>query len=709
MADYGLYSALQNMYSGPTEASKQDAEFAKLQQIQTHFETDRKKKEEASIKMMAYDEQVEKFANTLLAPDRNKIFQKSRMMKSSVRELIKANGGDMGKFFENGGHEILSKYKSSVVQSEESSQYLENKQNMSMILKSMNEGKSHLISPKDKASFDAYFANKGGRVSYSGVMNDIKMPDANKYEYGQQIPVEDILNENRTAILANYALYYKDTKKDPAVTGILPNDQELLSFTAANYGTQTGSNYQKKISENAATINENQELRTQDMYPIDKEKAVIANKQAEANLTSTELQNLETEQKLLNAQSGGGTGGQGGGATGGQNAQGGFTDALGLSQGETTEEYSLFTDAGSAFNQYNTDPNILVGNAFGAMNNLVKGNTFFDAITDGVWKDKGAKGYGYGLLRSGSALQNTYKPTAALNLFKNPVDSNIFKSYAAGLHGASYDVKSGTIKGFMLKKGMKGVYAADGSSLENGHNSGNIEAWHNETTGEYKVEGTIAAAVTQNGKNGKAIIMNENDKLSGDAYNKKDKAAMSFFTVMKNKNGQRIYVEVDPNDVRNIQNLQKPMEYTKARNQRNIKDIRANDVTAVSNMNKQNLQTDYNTLKNRAQFKADLVTLGNGGSYGDPMILYSFYATIKNESGGNANYANLADTQGKNLFNTMNRASPNLVAEYANGNVSTEVMFQKMLTSNNISQEEKALINKWKSNFVTLKHNFKIK
>lgn len=703
MADYGLLSALNNMYSGPSQASKNDAEFAKLQQIQSHFEKEKQKKEADAIKMQVYDEQVSKFADNLLAPDRNRIFERSRMLKSSVREVIKANGGDMGKFYENGGHDVLSNYKNSIIQSEESSMYLENKQNMTMILKAMNEGKSHLISPKDKASFDAYFANKGGTVSYSGVMNEIKMPDANKYEYGQQIPLEDILNENKTAILANYSLYYKDTSKDPTKTGKLPSDQELMAFTAANYGTQTGSNYQKKISENQAVTQENQELRTQDMYPIEKEKAVIANKQAVASLESTELQNQKTEMEILNMENGIGSG-VGTGESGGSGSGGGAAESSPF--GKDEEQYSLFTDAGSAFNEFNSDPNITVGNVFSAMNNTVKGNAFFEQITDGVWKDSGAKTHDFGFFGNrGLPFSNVYKPSAALNLFTNDAQSKKFNQYAVvDLHGAKYDPTTNKVTNFMLKKGMKGVYNWDGKNLENGHTSGNMET----TDGEYTIKGTIAAATT-NGPNGKAIVMNQNGKLSPDAYNKNDKARMSFFTVMESKFGRRIYVEVNPNDLSNVQALQKPFDYTDAKKQRSMKDIKNNATIDAGKISKQNVQDDYIKLKNRPQFKADLVQLGNNGSYGDPMILYSFYTTIKSASGGNASFEQIADSQGRNLFNTMNKASDNLVGEYANGKISTEMMFRKMLNSPNLNGQEKTLVNQWKSNFLVLKNNMKIK
>ena len=135
MSDFGLTLALQNMYSGPSQQEKNRNEFANLQQMQSYFENQKKKKEEAALKMQLYDENVAKFADTLLASDRNKIFQKSRVLRSTVREMIKENGGDLQSFFANGGHEVLANYKNSIIQSEESSQYLENKQNMTMIMK----------------------------------------------------------------------------------------------------------------------------------------------------------------------------------------------------------------------------------------------------------------------------------------------------------------------------------------------------------------------------------------------------------------------------------------------------------------------------------------------------------------------------------------------------------------------------------------------
>ena len=116
MRDYGL-NFLTQMYSGPSEAEKRNQEFARLQQIQTFYDNERKKKEEAALKMQLYDENVAKFADQLLAPDRNRIYQKSRILKSSIREMIKENGGDMQAFLANGGHDVMANYKSSIIQS----------------------------------------------------------------------------------------------------------------------------------------------------------------------------------------------------------------------------------------------------------------------------------------------------------------------------------------------------------------------------------------------------------------------------------------------------------------------------------------------------------------------------------------------------------------------------------------------------------------
>ena len=110
MSDFGLTLALQNMYSGPSQQEKNRNEFANLQQMQSYFENQKKKKEEAALKMQLYDENVAKFADTLLASDRNKIFQKSRVLRSTFREMIKEIGGDLQSFFANGGHEVLANY-----------------------------------------------------------------------------------------------------------------------------------------------------------------------------------------------------------------------------------------------------------------------------------------------------------------------------------------------------------------------------------------------------------------------------------------------------------------------------------------------------------------------------------------------------------------------------------------------------------------------
>ena len=85
-------------------------------------------------------------------------------------------------------------------------------------------------------SLKAYEQNKGGKITYNGVMSDIEMPDPNNYDIGKDIPLRDILGhkQNYLRILGNYKMQHPDDEN--------PDEFELLAFMDAQGYGQKGSN-----------------------------------------------------------------------------------------------------------------------------------------------------------------------------------------------------------------------------------------------------------------------------------------------------------------------------------------------------------------------------------------------------------------------------------------------------------------------------------
>lgn len=718
MEGFGLVQALNNMYNGPTQAEQNNTEFARLQQMQSFYENQKNQKEQAALKMQMYDESVNKFADQLLAPDRNRVFQRAKVLKASVREMIKANGGNMKEFFANGGHEVMGNYKTSLVGSAESSQFLQNKQNIGFILKAMNEGKSHLISPVDQANFDDYMKNGKGRITYSGIMNEIKMPDASKYAYGQVIPTEDILNENRAVITNNYAIYNRGTSLDPAETGQLPSEKDLLAFTAAMYGSQTGSNSQERIARNNERLQWNQEFRAQQNQPYEVASRILSNEQAALNLDrgkvqlyGDELGNMLTELEIENKQfsydqaalSASGNGGSGS-STGTKS----MTDIYGLPTGETTDEYSTFTDLGSSIMDYNATP----GNAWSAAERMIKGNDFFNTILDGKWKGKAAAQMNYGGTNAFDldiGRTGDYSPTAAYNLFKTNTEKNKFVTYAAAGVGAKFE--NGMIKGFAPKKGMKGVYSADGTSIEFGHStlmdSSEFADYYN---GDYKVVGTIMASTVNSAKNGKQIIMNKDNKLAKDGYNLQDKAKMSTFAVIE-RNKNRFYIEVDPENADNRQALQKVFDVTKATNQLNMTRGKQNMQKSVNDSSKKEFETIRAQIRRNPNFQATANLLSGDGTFGDVSLIDSFYMTMKSNI-PNMSYDQIINTQSNGIMTLINEANRSLPSETGGnllGKLKTKTIspdtFFRILSKSGSSPQDKVLVQEWYDRYRNLKYN----
>jgi hypothetical protein len=176
-----------------------------------------------------YEEIAAKAAD-MLGPDRKKIQAKSLVLQQSIRAKIEEYGSRKA-FFENGGVALLSKYKSDVLNSEETLSYMDNKKNSESLLKLQESGKGSLIAARDLQSLIDYNNGVGnGKITYSGLKSEVKIP-VDSFNYQEEVPAGNILAGNKMAIYNNWLLDNPDKKH---LTG-QPLEEQLMVYTMNNY------------------------------------------------------------------------------------------------------------------------------------------------------------------------------------------------------------------------------------------------------------------------------------------------------------------------------------------------------------------------------------------------------------------------------------------------------------------------------------------
>ena len=239
--DWGIGISLQGLYGKSNYIERNRNEMAAMDSMDAMKMRKDAMNEQAQLKEQAYMEEISKFADTLLGPDRDKINEKAKFLQARMKEKISYYGGDMQKFFADGGHKFIGDYKRSLLSSPEATQFMENKKNMTMLLEMMSKKQGHLINARDYQSLVDYQNNGGGVVSFTGMYNEIQLPDLEAYDYGTEIPAQDILDQNYVAIYGNYII------DNPDKADLDPQDlkHDLLAYTQMNYGGK-GKNWQRQ-------------------------------------------------------------------------------------------------------------------------------------------------------------------------------------------------------------------------------------------------------------------------------------------------------------------------------------------------------------------------------------------------------------------------------------------------------------------------------
>jgi hypothetical protein len=529
MSDWGVGQGLSALYGTQNKLAREDASMQKMVVFDGVMKQKKADQELAQLKEQQYNEQISKFADNLLAPDRNRINNKAKLLSQRVREEIANQGGDMTKFFANGGHTIMSDYKNKIINSEEANAYLENKKNTEFILKVQEAGKGHLLSPIDLDNFRKYGETGEGRITYSGMFNEIEMPPSENYDYGQKIPARDILMSNYAKIYGNYKMMYPDSGE--------PSREALEAFTDQMYQGR-GSEWQRQMT-------------------IEKE----ANRHKEM-LAQQKVDMVEAMAKLGGINSKGKSGSKTYDADGNEIAGGdgvvdpyekGYVDLI---TGQISDAYSEMPSqfsvddllsgkvTSSTLNQLSED--IPLGELAGTFHNVSEKGWFgglFDAgASQGV---KGELSNDFD-----AAFQSDYAPVGARRVFKGVKDNVADSFFNIKDKTKSIATNNGKYVGY---RPSDKSFMADGSRTISGGRQVDYEAYAER---KFEVKDIVSVHVGKDQDGNQMIAMHEvdNGKPSKKSVeNLKKQFANSTLNsqmaiVLESENGDRFYELIDPKD-----------------------------------------------------------------------------------------------------------------------------------------------------------------
>lgn len=254
------------------ESAQRDmATYEKLVNMKKQSEAE---EQQAALIEQQYYERLRKEAEQMLAGDRKAINEKSKSIQSQIRSQIRAFGGSRAKFMANGGMALIGDYTNNVLDSDEVQTYKQNKINLEKILDIKEKKMGHLLTENDKQSLKDYETNGSGTITYAGLMNEIVIPDANKFEFGTYTIPSDILRngDNFIRILANYQLENPDY--DPGSESQDKVWKRMLAYTAQKGWSQRGTHESKYTTTTTGRSTGTKKSGTDTEYYSDQEKTI---------------------------------------------------------------------------------------------------------------------------------------------------------------------------------------------------------------------------------------------------------------------------------------------------------------------------------------------------------------------------------------------------------------------------------------------------
>lgn len=447
-----------------------------LEQLSNINDKKRKEEQEAQAQAAAIQDQIRKETSQLLGHDKKAIQERARQTYNLVRTQLAANGGNYSSFMNNGGRAMLETYKNAVLNSNEMADYNDNQKNMATILEMQKSGKGHLINNIDRQSMLDYQRNRGGRISYTGTLSEIEMPDLKNYDWGTDIPAIHILKhgKNKLAIMNNYMLNHPDLPQPPS-------DDALIQYVKQNYYGR-GSNFEKAHAERRMDQAERQLDQADDRLAWEKESffhqlqyqydtANVGGGSGSGGGSKSELEKLEEESAISNVVT----------ALGTVNGAEGVPLSKFLS-GDFTEQFSKGT----------------IGNLLGDVG-AVKSNI-------GSYENNFIVGEGL-----------TSKALRKMGSKFSPVNAMEFKGLdktaaAKTVIGDQYEIKNGVVKGIVLNN-HGDWYSGNGQEVRNAKGF-----FYNRVNGagtnprDFKIFGVVQVGVAEQGGKKSIIVKKSGDK-----------------------------------------------------------------------------------------------------------------------------------------------------------------------------------------------------
>ena len=291
-ASWGVNRALSALYGDVGKRENANRELGVLSAMEQMRQYDEQQENLARQENDARRQRVHEFSNKLLGPDREAFNQKAMLLQQKMKEQLRQYGGSVKKFMDNGGHQLMASYENDLLNSDEASQFMSNKRNMDLLVAAQMAGKGHLISKRDMINMQNYEKNGGGEITYSGLMNDIEMPDPEHYNWDEPIPAEDILKHpgNYVKIYGNWRQTFPDLGE--------PTERDLIEFTRDQYKGK-GANWRRQ-----AYYDEQRQKRAAAAAKTKTEEKKNAYKHQYSGMVSTIFQNAGQNLRIEDYQPG---------------------------------------------------------------------------------------------------------------------------------------------------------------------------------------------------------------------------------------------------------------------------------------------------------------------------------------------------------------------------------------------------------------------
>ena len=665
--NWAIGQGYSNLMDSTNKRESAKNELGTLQMLDQQMKSDRQEKETNDLKEQAYYEQISKFSDTLLGPDKKRINEKAGALAAIVREQIKSNGGDMGKFFANGGHRILGEYKSALTNSDEAIDFQENKKNMDKLVEMQMKGFGHKISARDLANLDAYQRDGKGKVTYSGMYNDIDIPDPERFAKGEKISARMILAEkqNRTKYIGNYKLDFPDATFPPA-------EAELERYVNSKNGDLVGTSAQ--ITMQNKQFDQNVKVDQRNYDNENRKFALTFGLQKDGQEFNQELQLQELDLKrqeigLKSSKSGGGSGGVD------------FSNMTATEQKQYLEERgnwdydveNMITDISydvKGVAQVNDKVWDKYAQYFGKQG-LEKFEEFSpDLYNQGATALLGiGTGIGAKIGRSISGV-DSYKPRGAKRLFNGNEAAGMVKS--SGL----WNVDD---KGYVTidPSQNQDIFMADGSKFSDGRNlsgplSGAIITDYKDRMKNYKYKPVGVIAGFQGlDKQGKEIIVMD-AKKNPKGYNERinpTKANANLYMAFKTDDDHIVYSKINGDSQKKMYSQWAGANTASIKQSRSAGAANANAIRFDSAQKKENVKTIYQQMSSnqyapkimdQARMVPGAVSKGNKFA---PWAM-SYYVALNSTIGGKAKVSDVIATNAFNDLMSHIQSDKNLNSEF---------------------------------------------